>query len=199
MGVYELSGAGSVKTGRTLYTSMNAGNQFGAMVPIASADPANTVDRVTFSNIPTTFQDLMLVATMRTQQSSNQGSFQYYVNGDTTTLYSFTFLQGDGATATSSRSTGQSVGLGGNTVGNTATAGIFSSAQLHILNYANAATFKTFLSRTAADVNGSGTTHLSVGLYRSTNAINSLSVGSFGFNFVAGSTFTLYGIKAVSS
>ena len=42
MGVYELSGAGSLKTPRTVYSSINANNQYGAMVPIASYTAAST-------------------------------------------------------------------------------------------------------------------------------------------------------------
>jgi hypothetical protein len=65
------------------------------------------------------------------------------------------------------------------------------------MNYSNATTFKTVLSRgnrasaeTAADVN----------LYRSTSALTRIDLamgGSFPTNnFATGSTFTLYGIAA---
>ena len=170
----------------------------GAMVPIAYAVASSSADRVGFSNIPAAYQDLFIVSYSRTQQSSTQSSFQFYVNGDVSGIYSYTYLQGDGSSATSSRTTNQGTGFIGNTVGDSATSGIFGSSELHILNYANTSTYKTFLSRSAADVNGSGTTQLSVTTYRSTAAINQIVIGAFNtYNFVTGTTFALYGVRTV--
>lgn len=194
MGVYELSGAGSVKTGRTLYTSMNAGNQFGAMVPIASG-----VGTASFANIPQTFQDLYLVANLR---GSNANTIEFSfsnLNLSSDTLYSYTSIQGDGSSASSSRTNiGNTAFFLGVMPGGNSTTGIFGALEMWILNYANTSTFKTVLYRLAADQNGSGETRLGVGLFRSTAAINTLQ--AFGGNGTAsGSTATLYGIRAVSS
>ena len=197
MGVYELSGAGSVKTGRTLYTSMNAGNMYGAMVPIASTTLAADTATIAFSSIPQTYQDLFVVISGRSNYAATNDGLHLNIAG----TQSSTELWGDGANAASARLTSQSViviryGI----VGNTATSGIFGSAEIHLLNYANTTTFKTALVRTAADVNGSGYTELVAGLAQSTAAITSftLSVRN-GSGFIAGSTATLYGIRAVSS
>ena len=195
MGVYELSGAGSIKTGRTLYTSMNAGNQYGAMVPIASTT-LTSVSNPSFYNIPQTYQDLMIVANVRGTNASALDTLVVdwvYVN-----QYSNTLLTGDGSSATSTRNTSQ---YGATPVmpGGNATAGVFGSIVVHILNYANTTTAKTALFRSAADSNGSGQTMLGVAMRANTSAISYLDFGGANAPLAIGSTITLYGIRAVSS
>lgn len=195
MAVYELSGAGSVKTGRTNYTSINANNQFGAMVPIASA----TGGTASFSNIPQTFQDLHLVSQLRGVNANTIENFFSYLNFSNEAIYSYTSLQGDGSSAASSRTNiGNTAFFLGFGPGANSTANVFGFLEMWILNYANTSKFKTVLYRFAADQNGSGETRLGVCLFRSTAAIQTLQV--FGGNGTsADSTFTLYGIRAVSS
>jgi hypothetical protein len=195
MGVYELSGAGSLKTPRTVYSSMNANNQYGAMVPIASAANGSA----NFNTIPQTFQDLYVVSQLRGVNANTIEFFFSTLSGSNAAIYSYTSLQGDGSSATSSRTnqgnTSFFIGVG---PGANSTAGIFGSLEMWILNYTNTSTFKTVLYRFAADQNGSGETRLGVGLFASTTAITAVNV--FGGNGTAtGSTHTLYGIRAVSS
>jgi hypothetical protein len=201
MGVYELSGAGSIKTGRTLYTSMNAGNQYGAMVPIASYTADGTSNGFTFSNIPQTYQDLRLVMSYKSTDTS-YGGLNLYPNTGTPTDRSITGLQGDGSSATSWRYA-NAIGwynynpnLSSSLITGT---GIFISTTWDILNYANTTTFKTGLVRVAADSNGSGVTSLIVNSLRNTAAISILTIYTAYGNYTAGSTATLYGIRAVSS
>jgi hypothetical protein len=203
MGVYELSGAGSVKTGRTLYTSMNAGNQYGAMVPIATSTLSSN-GYFEFSNIPQNYQDLFVsvnaraAATVGDSGFSNQSYITAYFN-DITSNYSVTFLIADGTSATSTRASSQSNCYFGFIPNQNATSGIFGATTIQILNYANTSTFKTTLSRTAGDANGSGTTTLTVNSWRNTLAINKITLYCSYTNFLAGTTATLYGIRAVSS
>jgi len=197
MGVYELSGAGSVKTGRTLYTSMNAGNQFGAMVPIATATNA-TYNNLSFTNIPQTYQDLMLVAYSNTQQAGSSADYARLLFNGGSIGMSSTVLSGDGSTAASIR---EGTTISGGLIGiRPAFATNLYGAQItHILNYANTTTFKTSISRSAGDANGSGTTQLIVNLWQSTAAVNSIIWGGTGNYPGPGTTVTLYGISAVSS
>jgi len=200
MGVYELSGAGSVKTGRTLYTSMNAGNQFGAMVPIANFTFTGTGGSVTFSNIDQSYQDLRLVVFVRSNFAGSQLNLIIRFNGDASSVYSYTRLTGNGSAASSTREVNFTGVYPGIIPASTSTAGVFGSAAIDILNYKNTSTFKTCISRVASDLNGSGTTDLGVQLWRNTAAINSLNISDVnGDSWVAGSTATLYGIRAVSS
>ena len=202
MGVYELSGAGSLKTGRTLYTSMNAGNQYGAMVPIGSQTGfSGSSSQIIFDNIPQTYQDLMVVFSLRTTYAGvYDTSISMIANNSYTSIYSWTELKGNGSSATSSRSTAVNYGSTSVYGANAALAptGTFASSVFHILNYANTTTYKTVLMRSAADSNGQGGTNLTASLIQTTGGIVQLLIQSNG-NFVSGSTITLYGIRAVSS
>jgi hypothetical protein len=195
MGVYELSGAGSLKTGRTMYTSMNAGNMYGAMVPIASAANGSA----NFGNIPQTYQDLYVVSQLR---GTNANTIEYFfssLNSSGSAIYSYTSLQGDGSSASSSRTNiGNTSFYVGTGPGGNSTTSVFASFEMWILNYANTSTNKTILYRFAGDQNGSGESRLGVGLFSSTLAINAVNV--FGGNGTAtGSTHNIYGIRAANS
>ncbi len=78
--------------------------------------------------------------------------------------------------------------------GANAASNTFMTAIVQIQNYSNASTYKTCLIR-GNDANNY--VLATVGLSRSTSAITSISLAtSSGAQFVTGSTFTLYGIKA---
>ena len=197
MGVYELSGAGSVKTGRTLYTSMNAGNQYGAMVPIATRD--FTTGAIDFTNIPQTYQDLMVVAQLRGTNASTDEYLLTQFNGSSTG-HSWTTLLGDGSSVSTSCNSPGGIAPGyfycGLMPGGNSTAGLYSTPTMHILNYANTSTNKTAVWRFGADRNGSGQTSANVALFASTAGINRIFM--LGSNGTSGAA-TLYGIRAVSS
>lgn len=169
MGVYELSGAGSLKTGRVLYPTMNAnnGNNYGAMVPIGSAEASGSSNSLSFSSIPSTYQALTIVLNARSTNASTTTQAIMFFNGDvSSSSYSATWLDGDGSSATSGRQSNfsQLYCVDGMPAAS-ATAGIFSSTTIQILNYASATTFKTVLIRQAADLNGSGLSRLTVVKY----------------------------------
>jgi hypothetical protein len=199
MAVYELSGAGSVKTQRINYKSMNANNQFGAMVPIAQLVGTGSVGEVGFTNIPQIYQDLMLVINAASATATT-GFPYFYVNTYATPSPSSTRLYGNGSSAVSDRATQSTSG----NVMNYGFQGLSQtpiSATLHILNYINTTTFKTIIARGAGDVNGSGTTSITANLHASTLPITSINIATFaaGCNFSTGSTFTLYGIRTSNS
>ena len=179
---------------------MEAGNQFGAMVPIATATLASSGDFL-FTNIPQNFQDLFLSVNGRSNQTAARGGyfggFNFNYGGNSN--YSSTLLRGDGSAASSVRLTNQAgIWDDGDIPATQSSAGIFGVMNMHILNYKNTSTFKTYLMRCAADTNGSGSTTLSSGVWRSTAAINTIYLTS-SISFVAGSTATLYGIRASNS
>jgi hypothetical protein len=171
--------------------------------PIATFTTVNTsVNDYSFTNIPLIYTDLVLVAHIRgvaaqvTQQlglylGDASGFFQSNQNSNTN-------LYGDGATALSSRTTNASGNfVPGGIPGGTSTSGVFASYVYHIMNYSNTTTFKTVVSRTARDMNGTGITSTQAALVRTTNAIRGCGLATYGDgNFAVGSTFTLYGIAA---
>jgi hypothetical protein len=113
-----------------------------------------------------------------------------------TTNYSSRSIVGNGTSATS-----VFFGAGSSVIGNPT--GIYLDSIntgtgrfqyiVNIMNYANTNTFKTVVSRFGAAATG---TEATVGLYRSTSAITSITFAVPGTTFTVGSTFSLYGIAA---
>ncbi len=158
--------------------------------PIASTTLGTATNSVTFSSIPSTYTDLVFIASIQPSGAAFMGYGQF--NGDTGSNYSETLLYGTGSTAGSARESNRpNLYFGNWTTGNSTTAP--TSYIINIMNYSNTTTNKTVLSRSA----DAGTeTNAVVNLWRSTAAINSFRFYLNANNFVAGSTFTLYGIKA---
>jgi hypothetical protein len=183
------------------YKSMNAGNQYGAMVPIATVTVTGP-QAIAFTNIPQTYQDLLIVVNTAlggTGSGATSGYPYYYntsLNGDgTTSNYSTTFLLGNGSTASSTRVTSSSGAIvGGYIVGSTDSS-MLGIIYQHILNYTNTSGFKTVLARSSGDMNGAGFTSLSTMLWRNTSAITQINTSH---DWVPGSTLTLYGIRGIA-
>ena len=161
--------------------------------PIATTTLANsTTLSVTFNSF-SGYTDLFLVYSTKSQGPYDfQGSYLTF-NGDTGTNYSYTQITGDGSSAASSRQSNVSAIPSGLDIGTTQS-GKWSVNTMSIMNYSNTTTYKTTLSRKNAQPS---LTVASVGLWRSTSAITSLTISRDDTNgFTTGSTFTLYGIKA---
>lgn len=197
--VHKLSQIGSLTGNKIDYPSMLAGyGDFGALQRIAYASLSGP-GTFFFNNIPTTFQDLRLVCSLRDTNNSGVGVFYFKETtyGYSTTDYSHTGLVGDGSSASSTRNTNNNRILF-EVVPSTATSGIFSATTIDILNYANTSTFKTMIVRNATDRNGAGFSQLNVGLWRKTDAVNQIGIytSTGGSHWAAGSTAALYGVKA---
>ena len=110
---------------------------------------------------------------------------------DSSSLYSRTYMSGNGTSATSARGTGEAQGY--TTAGTTSN--LSNVGLLNIMNYSNATTFKTFIGRENLPASAVQAT---VGLYRSTSSITTVSFlsPSATATIAVGSVFTLYGIKA---
>jgi hypothetical protein len=157
--------------------------------PIARQVLASATGTVTFSSIPGTYTDLVVVIAAAGSSYVNSG---IRFNGDTATNYSATRLYGNGTTASSSKYNTETFSYINDLTTSACT------TILHIQNYANTTTNKTFLSRDSAAAGGLGAW---AGLWRKTplaaiTSIDLLALSSA--TFTVGSTFTLYGIKAGS-
>jgi len=167
---------------------MAAGSTY---TPIATTTLGSTTASYTFTSIPSTYTDLVLIASIKSDSTGNPNTFIQVGNGsiDTATNYSWTRIYGTGSAAASSRATSVSDGV---IIGD-ATPNNFTADIAHFENYSNTTTNKTILIRAnAAD----SATQASVGLWRSSVAINQIKVYANGRNMVAGTTLTLYGILA---
>jgi hypothetical protein len=154
--------------------------------PISTQTLGSATATVTFSSIPSTYTDLVIIFNGAATGGLSAVSLRF--NGDTTTNYSVTRINGDGSSANSGRDTSTDyINAGLADTGN-------STSIFHILNYANATTFKTVLGRGVALSYGVRQT---VGLWRKTpETITSVLLAVVGTTFTSGSTFTLYGIKS---
>ena len=180
-----------------LLPSVASSAMHGAVVPIAYGVGNGTSSNIYFGNIPQTYQDLMIIGFARSDNSTATG-FSYYLNNAGLGNFSQTLLTGNGSSASSARNiTSNCYGVIAPLLPfSTSTSGVFSSTELHILNYTNSTTYKTSILRNACDLNGSGQTDLIVNTYLSTSPITSINIATNG-NFVTGTTFALYGIRTV--
>jgi hypothetical protein len=156
--------------------------------PIATATLGADASSYTFSSIPSTYTDLVLVLVSKASAAQDP---KIRFNGDSTSLYSSTTLGGNGSTASSGRSSGTSGNLSEGVVNSTSDFAL--NCIINIPNYANTTTYKSYLNRIN---NANYGTAAVVGLYRSTAAISSVTILLNTGNMIAGSTFTLYGIAA---
>lgn len=157
--------------------------------PIATQTLGSAVNQVTFSSIPSTYTDLIVVQSG--SFASAGGDVFIRFNSDSGSNYSNTWLTGTGSAASSSREANVSrIIVDANAY---PTTGI-STRILQFMNYANTTTNKTMLSRANNAATG---VDAIVGLWRSTSAINTIDLYAWTTNsFNAGTTITLYGIKA---
>ena len=168
---------------------MAAGSTY---TPIATYTSGSAFSNYTFTSIPGTYTDLILVGNLGTTSGSANIALQVG-NGsiDTGNNYSFTNINGDGSSAASSRVSNQAqIYIDYSAY---ATTTLTSTYFWHIQNYSNTTTYKTVLGRSNTASRG---TNATVGLWRSTSAINQVKIDPQSTTFLANSTFTLYGIQA---
>jgi hypothetical protein len=163
---------------------MAAGNTYDA---IATTTIGSSVASYTFSSIPSTYTDLILIVS---NLDSGAGRTRLRLNGDTGTNYSRTNLSANGSSAASYRGSNE------NQIDMSVIAGSSSTEPatliININNYTNAITYKTVISRYSL---GSAATETTVGLWRNTSAITSVTYFTQG-NLLSGTTLSLYGIAS---
>lgn len=165
---------------------------------ISSNVLSSSAASVTFSSIPSTYTDLVLRVSVRTDQASLTWSQLWLrFNGSSAANYSYRNVQGNGSAAFSGSDTNDTkivLSLGANA--STSTANTFSNNEIYIPNYAGT-TNKPISAFTAHENNATAAyTTATAGLRSVTDAITSvvLLLDST-FQFVSGSSFYLYGIK----
>lgn len=167
---------------------MAAGNTYES---IATQTLGSAAATVTFSSIPSTYTDLVLI--LQPKSTASEGIIYIQFNSVGGTSYSSTYLYGTGGAAQSGRRTNAGLGVVNENAYATSTAGE-TSFITQVFNYANTTTYKTYLSR-GARLSTQGVEAL-VGLCRDTSAVSSITFYIGGTTFASGSVFSLYGIKA---
>jgi hypothetical protein len=147
-------------------------------IALATTTLTTTTSSVTFSSIPATYRDLVLVAA---GQTSSTAGANIQFNNDTGTNYSVVFMFGTGTTSQSEQYTAQtSIGIGA-----------FQPSGInihHIMDYSATDKHKTVLVRRDTD----SYTVAGAGRWASTNAITSVKFNAT--NMTSGTVLTLYGI-----
>lgn len=202
---FRVSGGGAVSSvdGQTGAVSLS-----GSYAPIAEplsaltvisrtvlASPAATID---LTSIPATYENLQLHFMGRGDTNAASMVLSLRVNGDTGGNYDRQVTGGNNATTTSASSMGQT-SLAVTTVpAATATAGRAGVAIFDFPNYARTVFNKMILYR-VGHVSGTGAGNIDTGMdtgnWRSTAAINQLTLIPSAGNFDTGTVVTLLGIK----
>jgi hypothetical protein len=154
--------------------------------PIATTTFSGSATSYTFSSIPDTYTDLVLVCSIFNSTAANT---YLRFNGDSTGIYSRTRLSGTGSAASSARLS--------NTNGAYIDAIPNQSPQENIIvqlqSYSNGQVYKTSIARANNAANGVETT---VNLWREYDAINQIAIFAVAGTMTAGTQLTLYGIQA---
>jgi hypothetical protein len=148
---------------------------------LANVTLGSSAASVTFSSIPATYRDLILIA--RGTSASSADDVRVYYNADTNNAnYSSVQMLGTGAAAQSSTFL---------------TTGVFatdaSQIIFQIMDYSATDKHKTLLSR--SDRTGS-TVQANAYRWANTAAVTTVRVQMIGINFAASTTFNLFGIAS---
>jgi hypothetical protein len=149
---------------------------------------SSTNSIVVMSSIPSTYTDLILVIDGEGAGGTSDIVFRY--NGETAaTNYSQKYIRADGSSYFSGAYSESYLNFA-----STWSSGRRYSHIMQIMNYSNTSTFKTTLSRTSY---AGGDVAMAVTLWRATPAaINQITIKTTPNNMAAGTTFTLFGVKA---
>lgn len=152
---------------------------------------SSSTSAVEFTNIPQTYEHLQLRISGR---FGSNGHLR--LNSDANSNYNYHYLAGNGTSASTFWSEGTinrmlAWGSGNND-------GTYPQSIIcDLLDYRNTDKFKTARFLWAWDKNGSGNVWTASGLWRSTSAVNAITIDANESTIYAGAHFALYGIKGV--
>jgi hypothetical protein len=152
-------------------------------VPMATVTLGSSASSVTFSSIPATYRDLIVVVD-GTITSGAQVRMRF--NSDSGSNYSFVKMAGDTGGAVSSSGTDTSVIIGNFT-------GSFHLLTINIMDYSATDKHKTVISRSNVLTVA---TEAFANRWANTTAITSVQVNTSANTWAIGSTFSLYGIAS---
>jgi len=148
---------------------------------------------INFTNIPQTYTDLVIKASVRSSDATTNDGANLYINGNTSAaLYSFRRLTGNGTAAASDSSSASFRFL--NVDGNSATANTFGNLEMTIPNYTLSNQKSVSVDMVSENNATSSFQGLAAALWSRTDPITSIEINSGGNTFLQYSTFTLYGV-----
>lgn len=167
------------------------------MTLLYEVDLAATTATVTISSIPQTYRHLVLYATARTNGGVGVGpySLQMQLNGDTGSNYTGQYLRGSSSSA-SSGSFGSVTAMNVGLVTVTAdTASRAAMNKIELLDYTGTTFHKVGVGFSVVSTGGVNYADVRNNIWLSTAAVTSLLLKSDNGSFIAGTSFSLYGVK----
>ena len=156
--------------------------------PLATVTLGSSASSVTFSSIPATYRDLIIVSNT---DNTVQADYHLRLNGDTGSNYNRVVAQGDGSATFSSTQTNTTfIRMSGS--GDLMT-NFSNNAIIQIMDYSATDKHTTVLVRNGTATRG---VEMVAGRYASTLAITSVLLFPSTGSFDIGSTFNLFGVIA---
>ena len=147
-----------------------------------------------FTNIPGTFDDLVMKVSAR-EETTNNFEFALEVNGSSSAIYNWRFIQGNGASAISDNRSNQTIGNAFVLPSSNSTSSTFGNAEIYIPNYTSS-TNKPISVDSVGENNGTTAyMRMTAFLFASTSSITSLAIKLSSGDLNEFSTAVLYGIK----
>jgi hypothetical protein len=150
---------------------------------------------VTFSSIPATATDLLVITSARSIRVLRADNLIIRFNGSSATNYSVRWMEANDSSVSNFNESSQAQLLIGYSTGATATANTFNSCEIYIPNYAGSSA-KSVFSTSVTESNSTTDAFINAfsGLWSLTNAITDIQIISQVDSFASGSSFFLYGI-----
>jgi hypothetical protein len=162
---------------------------------ISSTILGTTSPLVTFSSIPQDYKHLQVRVAARGNEATTANMIYSRMNGNSSSLYSSHRLFGTGLSASGDAYINGSNAWTGWFPNANAGSNQFGAMVFDLLDYTSTSKNKTFRSLTGSVPGSENYIFLISGAYRSTTTISSLEFFPNSGSFVAGSRFSLYGIR----
>ncbi len=160
---------------------------------IAKTTLGSSASNVDFQSIPATYDDLLVVASARSADTTSQLTIAF---NNSSADYTFRTLQGDGSSVASYTQ----ANFGFNNIGylptSASTSNTFGNLEIYIPNYAGSTNKSVSISAVQETNATTAWAYVAAGLWSQTAAINRLTFAVYGsIQLASGSSFFLYGIK----
>jgi hypothetical protein len=173
----------------------------GAMIPIATVTVGSGgASSIEFASVPQSYEHLQIRGLGRSTIADTNDFAIIKFNSDSGANYTYHYLRGDGTSASAQGSgygTSDYLRSAGFISGANATAQVFGTTIIDILDYSNTNKLKTIRTLTGKDANSNnadGRVYLFSMLWGSTSAITTITLTTQ-TNWAQYSSFALYGIK----
>jgi len=189
--VLQTNGAGADPSWATA-----SGGGGGSTTLLSEIIAPGTSGTVTFSSIPTTYRDLKMLIRARGDAAATTVVLNITFNGDTGANYDYERLTGNNTAASANNSLAQTSLAAESIVAGSAPVGLADFLEIYIANYRDTNFQKAGYATASLKVGtsaGNLTNDKKSFFWRSTAAINSITVALSSGNFAANSVISLYG------